>query len=338
MRRYRLSPGAGIDSLAIETCPVPAVAAGQVLIRVRAASLNYRDLLVARGSYGAGVPAELLPLSDAAGEVVEVGPGVTRARAGDRVAPIFSPSWIGGGIAAGDRAWALGGSLPGVLAEYVVTGEHALVQLPPHLSFVEASTLPCAAVTAWNALYGLCSLRPGQSVLVLGTGGVSIFALQIARAAGARVIATTSSGAKLDQLLTLGASDVINYRETPGWDEAVLRLTGGEGVDHVVEVGGAMTLPRSIAAARVGGSVHLIGVLTGGQIDPLSILRRNLTVRGVFVGSRAQFEALNAAVAMHALRPVIDRVFPFREAPAAYRHLESAVHVGKVVIQVDGDA
>jgi len=329
---------AGIDSLELREQAAPRPGPGQVLVRMRAASLNYRDLMVVGGRYARGAPLpDLVPLSDGAGEVAEIGPGVTRVKPGDRVAAIFMQTWIGGDIEPDNAASSLGGAIHGVLADYAVFSQDGLVKLPEHLSFEEGATLPCAAVTAWNALYGGRPLRVGESVLVLGTGGVSIFALQIAHAAGARVIATSSGDGKLAQAKTLGASDGVNYREHPEWQEQVLHLTGGRGVDHVVEVGGAGTLPRSVAAARQGGQVHQIGVLTGGggMVDPSVAMRKGLILRGIYVGSRQMFEAMNRAIELHRIVPVIDRVFGFEEAKDAYRHLESQQHVGKVVIRVE---
>ena len=336
MRVWTLPKPAGIDSLVLREDPMPRPGPGQVLVRTRAASLNYRDLMVVTGRYARGAPlADLVPLSDGAGEVAEVGAGVTRVKSGDRVAGIFMQSWIGGEIEPEHAASSLGGAIHGVLAEYVVFGQDGLVKLPEHLSFEEGATLPCAAVTAWNALYGGRPLRVGESVLVLGTGGVSIFALQIAHAAGARVIATSSSDGKLTQTKTLGASDGVNYREHPEWHQEVLKLTDGRGVDHVVEVGGPGTLPRSIESARLGGQVHQIGVLSGGgEINPATAMRRGLILRGIYVGSRQMFEAMNRAIELHKIVPVIDRVFGFEQAKDAYRHLESQKHVGKVVIRV----
>ena len=252
---------------------------------------------------------------------------------GDRVAGIFMQGWIAGPPDESYRATALGGSIDGVLAEYVLFEEEGLVHLPEHLSFEEGACLPCAGVTAWNALTALRPVGPEQTVLLLGTGGVSIFALQFAHAAGARVIVTSSSDEKLARAKELGAAEGVNYRTHPDWEKEVWALTGKRGVDHVVEVGGAGTLPKSIAATRVGGAVHLIGVLTGGQIDPLPVMQKAIDLRGVFVGSREMFEAMNRAVAFHRIQPVIDRVFPFEEAQAAYRHLESQAHLGKVVIR-----
>ena len=316
MQLYRLPKAEGIDDLTLAEAPEPEPQRGQVKLRMRAWSLNYRDLMVATGRYGVGgTKPGLIPLSDGAGEVVAVGPEVRRARPGDRVCPTFMQGWLGGEVMAEARQRALGGGIDGVLAEYVLVDQEDLVHVPEHLSFEEAATPPCAAVTAWNALFGRRVLRPGETVLVLGSGGVSVFALQLALAAGARVIATSSSDAKLARLRALGAAEGINYRETPEWQEAVRALTGGRGADHVVEVGGAGTLPRSIAAT--GGQVTLIGVLTGGQIDPAPIMRRNITLRGIFVGPREMFAAMNGAIAQHRLRPQIDKVFAFGQAREA---------------------
>jgi len=336
MRLYRLPKHTSIDDLTLQEADIPRPGPGQVLVRLHAASLNFRDLAVVRGKYmmATPVPPDLVPLSDGAGEVVETGPGVDRVQVGDRVAGIFMQGWLGGEIEPGYDATALGGAIDGVLAEYRVFDQNGLVHLPPHLSYEQGATLPCAAITAWNALYGLNRLMPGQTVLALGTGGVSIFALQFAHAAGARVLITSSSDEKLVRAAALGANDGINYKTTPDWAAEVRKLTGGRGVDHVVEVGGPGTLQQSIASARLGGTVSLIGVLTRGQIDPLPILGGGVIVRGLFVGSRAMFEDMNRAIALHNIVPVIDRVFPFEEAPDAYRALKAATHVGKVVIAI----
>ena len=333
MRQYRIGTPGDLESLRIEDADIPRPGPGQVLVRMRAFSLKYRDLMVATNRYGGKPAFGRVPLSDGAGEVVEAGPGTSRFKAGDRVASCFFPDWIGGEIQSQYRAGALGGDVDGVLTEYRAADERGFVALPPDLSFAEGATLPCAAVTAWNGLFAHTPLRPGQTVLILGTGGVSIFALQFARAAGARVIGTSSSDAKLDRARQLGLSAGVNYRTHPDWETQVLELTDGRGVDQVVEVGGAGTLPKSIASARVGGQVSLIGVLTGGQIDPLAVLGRSTILRGVYVGSRDMFEAMNRAIALNAIHPVIDRSFGFDEAPAAYRYLQGAAHFGKVVIE-----
>jgi NADPH:quinone reductase-like Zn-dependent oxidoreductase len=335
MRVYRFPRANGINTLEMHEEPVPQPGRGQILVRMRAASLNYRDLNVASGRAARGtLPANLVPLSDGAGEVASVGPDVTRAAVGDRVAGLFMQAWLGGEIEPYHVGSSRGGAIDGVLAEYVIFDQDGVIPIPSHLSFEEGATLPCAGVTAWNALYGGRPLRVGETVLVLGTGGVSIFALQFAHAAGARVIATSSSDAKLTRVREFGANEGINYKQYPDWHERVLALTGGKGADHVVEVGGAGTLPRSVEAARPGGQVHLIGVLTKGEIDPTPILRRNILLRGIYVGSRQMFEAMNAAIALHRTRPVIDRVFGFGDAREAYHYMALGQHVGKVVIQI----
>jgi len=338
MKLWKFPQADGIDTLTAAEAETPRPARRQVLVRLRAASLNYRDLMVAtgRGARGA-TPANLIPLSDGAGEVVRTGPDVTRVKPGDRVAALFMQTWLGGEIEPHHAASSLGGAIDGVLAEYAVFDEDGLVSIPAHLSYEEAACLPCAGVTAWNALFAFRPLSPGQSVLVLGTGGVSIFALQFAHAAGARVIATSSSDAKLARARELGATDTINYRQHPEWQNEVLRLTDGRGVDYVVEVGGPGTLPRSVEAARLGGTLSLIGVLTGGagDINPTPLMRRNLLARGIYVGSRQMFEAMNRSIDLHKIKPVIDRIFDFADAKAAYHHLKSQAHVGKVVIRID---
>lgn len=336
MRRYVIHPGGGPESLTIETCDTPTPGRGQVLVRMRATSLNYRDLLIARGHYPGGGNTPLVPLSDGAGEIVAIGEDCVRFALGDRVAGIFMQSFVGGAMVDADIDSALGGAIDGVLSEYRVFAESGLVALPDHLSFAEGATLPCAAVTAWNSLYGLRGLQPGQTVLTLGTGGVSVFAIQFAYAAGARVIATSSDDAKLERAATLGAADLVNYRRNPDWDREVRQLTEGRGVDFVVEVGGPGTLQRSIASTAREGVVAMIGVLEMAQIDPLPILTGGVTVRGMMVGSREQFEAMNRAIAAHRLQPVIDRVFEFGEAQAAYEALSAATHVGKLVIACGG--
>lgn len=335
MKFYCFPNANGIDTLELHEGPTPKPGRGQILVRMKAASLNYRDLNVAAGRAARGtLPPNLIPLSDGAGEVVEIGADVIRVKPGDRVAGMFMQNWLGGEIEPHHADSSRGGSIDGVLAEYVVFDQDGVVPLPTHLSYEEGATLPCAGVTAWNALYAGRPLRAGETVLILGTGGVSIFALQLAHAAGARVIATSSSDTKLAQAKALGASDGVNYRTHPDWQIEIQALTNGRGVDHVVEVGGAGTLSRSIEAARIGGQVHLIGVLTGGEINPTPILRRNIVLRGIYVGSRQMFEAMNSAISLHKIKPTIDRVFDFAQAKDAYHHLKGQTHVGKVVIRI----
>jgi len=306
----------------------PTAGPGQVLVRMRAASLNFRDLAIIAGKYFRGpVERDTIPLSDGAGEVAEVGTGVKQFAIGDRVVASFTQ---------GNPPAALGLPLDGCLTEYAVFPADGLLRVPSHLSFEEAATLPCAGVTVWNALmHGPKSLKPGETVLALGTGGVAIFALQIGKLAGARVIITSSSDEKLARAKSLGALHTINYKSTPDWDKAALDLTGGYGVDHVVEVGGARTIERALRAVRIGGRVSVIGVLTGaGEINPTLILGRRANVQGMSVGSVEMFEAMNRAIAAAKLKPEIDKVFAFDEARAAFRHLESAKHFGKIVVRV----
>lgn len=332
MKTYELQK-AGIDNLVRVDRPRPEPRKGQVLVRMRAGSLNYRDLLVAERRQE-GFP--LVPLSDGAGEVAAVGEGVTRVKVGDRVAGTFFQSWVDGELTPEARETALGGSINGVLSEYVVLREDGVVRLPAGYSFEESATLPCAAVTVWNALVPMGNLQKGETVLAQGTGGVSIFALQIANILGARVIITSSSDEKLERARKLGAWQTINYKKTPNWEEKALELTGGKGVDHVIEVGGQETLPKSIRAARVGGRITMVGLLTGsfGKPDAALTEPKQLRVEGVYVGSTRMFEDMNRVLDQHKVKPIIDRVFPFEQAREAYQHLKSGAHFGKIVISI----
>ena len=334
MKAYELQATGSLDGLKWVDRPEPVAAHGEIVVCVQAASLNYRDLLVMQGAYGrATLP--LTPLSDGAGEVVAIGAGVTRWQPGDRVMGTFFPNWLSGPIDSDVMQAARGGgSTHGMLSEFVVFSEHGAVRVPEHLSFEEAATLPCAALTAWNALVEQGRVQAGETVVLLGTGGVSLFGLQIAKLHGARTIITSSSDEKLARATTLGADATINYRTTPDWEKKVLELTGGHGADHILEVGGAGTFAKSLRATRVGGHVALIGVLAGvaSELRVTDILMKSLRVTGIYVGSRAMFESLNRAVTQHQLKPVIDRVLPFAEASAAYEHLQSGTHFGKVVI------
>lgn len=338
MRAWRLADAFGIDRLELQEQPDPAPGPAEVRVRVRAVSLNYRDVaMIEHGIAPRGVRLPLLPCSDAAGEVVEVGAEVSRVKVGDRVATTVFQGWLDGEIPPPDAYGSvLAGSVDGVLADHVVLPEDGVVQVPEHLSHDEASTLPCAAVTAWHALVAKGSAGPDDTILVQGTGGVSIFALQFGLLAGARVVVTSKSDAKLERARELGAWETVNYIARPDWAERVLELTRGEGVDHVVEVGGPGTTDQSIAATRRGGTVSLIGVLTGldTRINPHPIALKGLRVHGIIVGSRTMFEHMNRAMVASGLRPVIDRVFPFDQAREALRYLEEAQHVGKVVVSV----
>ena len=338
MRAYRLTKGAtSLDDLKLVELDTPAPAPGEVLIRVRACSLNYRDQAIPRGVYmGGPIDRDIVPLSDGAGEVAAVGEGVTHFAVGDRVAGTFFQNWADGPPhpAAGPALGAVPGK--GMLAEYVTLPEIGVVHIAKSLSFEEAATLPCAGVTAWNALMeGPNAVRPGSHVLILGTGGVSLLALQIARAAGAIVIATSSSDEKLKRVKELGAAHGINYRITADWGTAAAKLTGGTGVDHVVEVGGVGTLAQSMQAVGFNGEVALIGVLTReGETGPHALMMKGASIRGIFVGSRGMAQRLNAAIDANGIKPVIDKVFAFEDAAEAYRYQSSAALFGKVVIQV----
>jgi NADPH:quinone reductase-like Zn-dependent oxidoreductase len=337
MRAYQLPKGgAGVDALGRVECPDPKPAHRQILVKVKACSLNFRDLAIARGSYRMPVRDNIIPLSDGAGEVAEIGPGVTKFKVGDRVAGNFFQRWSGGEPAADVHKSALGGGIDGMLAEYAVLEEDGTVKIPPHLSLEEGATLPCAAVTVWNAMMEHAKLKAGDTLLLQGTGGVSIFGLQFAHAMGIRAIITSSSDEKLNRAKALGASLGVNYKTTPDWEKAAMEFTGGVGVDHVVEVGGAATLTRSFGAIRVGGKVTLIGGLSGGatELNPGLIFGRRANVQGISVGSTQMFEAMNRAIEFNAIKPVIDKVFAFNDAQAAYRHMAAGAHFGKIVIAV----
>jgi NADPH:quinone reductase-like Zn-dependent oxidoreductase len=335
MKAYEIREAFGIDHLTIAERETPAPRHGEALVRIRAVSLNYRDLMVVKGLYNPRIPLPFIPFSDGAGEVIAVGEGVSRVKVGDRVAGIFMQDWLAGELTDATQKSALGGGGQGMLAEDIVLGEDGLVHIPEHLSYEEASTLPCAAVTAWHAVIE-SGLRPGDRVLLLGTGGVSLFSLQFARIAGAEVFITSSSDEKLDKARQLGAVHGINYTTEPGWGRRVRDMTGGTGVDVVVEVGGAGTLPQSITAVRTGGRISLIGILTGtaGEINPLPLVMKKVRLQGIFVGSREMFESMNRTITLHHLRPVIDRVFPFDGVRDALRHMESGSHFGKICVSL----
>jgi NADPH:quinone reductase-like Zn-dependent oxidoreductase len=329
MKIYTVAKGsAGFDGLKRGERDEPKPGPGQALVRMRAASLNFRDLAIVSGKYMRGpVTQDTIPLSDGAGDVVAVGAGVRSIKVGDRVVATFNQ---------GRPPNALGSPLDGVLTEFAAFDEDGLLKIPAHMSFEEAATLPCAGVTAWRALMYGKVLRAGETVLTLGTGGVSIITLQLAKIAGARVIITSSSDEKLERARKLGADEVINYKQHPDWEKRVLELTDGQGADHVVELGGVGTLPHSYQAVGFGGEIALIGVITRpeGDLAPYPLMVKGATLRGIFVGDREHFEGLMRAVAVNELKPVIDRTFPFEQAVEAFQYLKAAKHFGKVVIKI----
>jgi len=334
----------GVEYLELAELPMLQIAPGKVLIRVHAVSLNYRDLMVVNGLYNPKMAFPRIPCSDGAGEVVAVGEHVTRVRAGDRVCGIFMQRWLDGPLTAEKSKAALGGDVDGMLAEYVLLPQDGVVLFPEHLSYEEAATLPCAGVTAWNALHhaGVPShpVLPGETVVIQGTGGVSIFTLQFAKLLGARVIGTSSSDEKLKRATGLGLDAGCNYNERTDWSKWVIETTEGLGADRIIEVGGANTLGQSLKAARVAGLVAQIGILSGAASDSLAltpILHKQLHVQGIYVGSREMFEEMNAAVANAKLHPVIDRVFDADQVQEAFLHVQSASHFGKIVIRMVQD-
>lgn len=325
----------GIENLALAEHKTPAPRAGQVLVKFHAASLNYRDLMMVKGWYNPRLKMPIVPLSDGAGEIFAVGGTVTKWKVGDRVMPIFMQEWYDGEVDFKKAKTALGGDFDGCLREFGTFDENGVVKIPDHLSFEEAATLPCAAVTAYNALFCSGELNSGESVLLQGTGGVSIFALQFASHFGAKTIITSSSDEKLQKARRLGADHLINYKETPEWDSKVLELTEKRGVDHVVEVGGAGTLQKSVNAVKMGGHVAVIGVLSGkGEFNPTSVLMKAVKLNGIFVGSRSMFEQMNQLIEKHKIKPVIDKVFEFEEVKAALKYMESGAHFGKIVVKI----
>jgi NADPH:quinone reductase-like Zn-dependent oxidoreductase len=326
----------GLENIALTPVEVPAPSPYEILVDLHAASLNYRDLMVALGTYNPKLAMPRILGSDAAGIVTAVGSSVTRFKTGDHVASLFFQDWLDGEFSATTGKSALGGPIDGTFTTSRLFHEDGLIHTPTHLSHEGAATLPCAALTAWNALVEKGRVTAGQTVLILGTGGVSLFALQIAKLHGARVIVTSSSDEKLQRARTLGADDIINYRTTPDWDTEVFTLTNKLGVDHVVEVGGAGTLPRSLKAVRPSGHVHLIGVLSnpGAGVDVRPILGKSIYLNGVYVGSRTMFTRMNAAFEQAKLKPVIDRTFALSDARAAFEHMQSGSHFGKIVLNL----
>jgi len=336
MKRYGVHPTQPAAPLQVTDFEPAPLGDSQVAVAIKAVSLNFRDLLVSQNTYFCPIPDGLVPCSDGAGEVVAVGKDVRSLKVGDRVATLFFPDWQNGRPEPSSVSGARGAESGGTLTERFVSDETGVIKLPDRLSYAEAATLPCAAVTAWNSLFEVSDLKPGQTVLLLGTGGVSIFALQFAKAAGAQVIITSSDDAKLARARQLGADHGINYKTHPDWEREVLRLTAGRGVDVVIEVGGPGTLERSLASVRMGGRIAYIGVLTGlgAQANPVALIPKAASIHGIFVGSRAMFADMLDAMATHGIKPVIDREFAFAEAPAALAHMKSGGHFGKIVIRV----
>ena len=335
MKAYEINEF-GIENLTLAEREKPVPKESEVLVKMHAASLNYRDLMMIKGAYNPRLKMPLVPFSDGAGEVVEVGESVTKFKVGDRVTPIFMQGWIDGAIDAKKARTALGGDTDGVLREFGTFDEQGLVCIPDHFSYEEAATLPCAAVTAYHALYHSGNLKPEDSILLQGTGGVSIFALQLAGVLGCRIIITSSSDEKLERTKKLGATDFINYETTEDWDKKVLELTEKRGVDHVVEVGGAGTMQKSVNAVKTGGHIAVIGVLSGaGDFNPTSILMKSVCLQGIYVGSRQMFEDMNRIFSQHThLKPVIDKVYEFNEVKDALRCMESGSHFGKIVVKI----
>jgi NADPH:quinone reductase-like Zn-dependent oxidoreductase len=330
-------PSFGIENVEQIDRPMPEPERGQVAIKVQAVSLNYRDLLVTMGKYNQRLALPRIPCSDGVGEIVALGADVTRWKIGQRVAGIFMQNWIEGPPSAAKQRGALGGDIDGMLAEYVALDEHGLEEIPPHLSWEEAATLPCAGVTAWNAVVHAGRIKPGDTVVIQGTGGVSIFALQFAKLMGARVLGTSSSDEKLRRAQTLGLDSGVNYRQTPDWASWVLEHTGGVGADLVVEVGGSGTLMQSLKAIRIGGVVAQIGVLSQAAepVTVIPILHKQVHLNGIYVGSRADFEEMNRAIVLHSMQPAVDEVFAFSDFKQALRTMESASHFGKLAIRVN---
>lgn len=336
MKAYELQGPGGADAMMLVDRPAPVPGPGEVLVKLKAVTINYRDLLTVKGGYGSRQKFPLVPLSDGAGVVESVGAGVSHFKPGDRVTGSFFEGWLGGEPSEEKMRSNLGGAVDGVLCEYRLWPAAALVRTPDHLSDAEAASLPCAGLTAWSAVVKLGNIRPGQTVLTQGTGGVSIFALQFAKMSGARVIATSSSEAKIERLKQLGADITINYRTTPEWGKLARQMTD-RGVDLVVEVGGVGTLNESIRATRIGGSIAFIGVLAGGPKSetrlPLMVMQQQ-RLQGVTVGSVEDLQAMADAIAVGRMKPVVDKVFPFAEAKAAFAHMASGAHFGKVAIAI----
>lgn len=337
MKAYEINEF-GIDNLTLAERDEPTPKGTEVKVKFHAASLNFRDLMMIKGAYNPRLKTPLVPFSDGAGEVTEIGESVTKFKVGDRVTPIFMQGWIDGAIDANKGRTALGGDLDGCLREFGTFDENGLVCIPDHFSYEEAATLPCAAVTAYHALFESGRMKSDDTILLQGTGGVSIFALQFAAALGTRIIITSSSGEKLERAKNLGATDFINYKQREDWDKAVLDLTDKRGVDTVVEVGGAETISKAINAVKVGGHIAVIGVLSGttGGLNPVNILMKSIRLQGIYVGSREMFEDMNRMLCQYVhIKPVIDKTFEFGEVKDALKYMENGEHFGKIVVKIN---
>ena len=326
----------GFEGLRIAERPTPKPGSRQVVVRMRAASFNWRDMMILKGGYVRGIPLPRIPLSDGAGEVAEVGSEVTRVKVGDRVCGTFFQTWLTGPIFAEAQEAALGGTAEGVLSEYALLEGEGVICFPEHLSFAEAATLPCAGLTAWHGLFEAGGLRAGDTALLLGTGGVSVFGLQLARAAGANAIITSSSDEKLERAKQLGATGTVNYAKNPKWAEAVRAFTGGRGADAVLDVIGGETSQAALESLRVGGHAAIIGARSGvgSDLDRRLVLQKGLRVTGINIGSRAMFEAMNRVITTAKLKPVVDKTFPIDDTIAAYKDFATGKHFGKVVVTI----
>lgn len=336
MKVFQIQGDWGMANLQLATRPDPRPGAGQVLVRMKAASLNYRDLVVPDRGYGSHTGTlPLIPLSDGMGEVAEAGAGVTRVKAGDRVCPLFAQAWISGPPTPERLSRSLGGPVDGTMAEYMVLPEDGVSKVPAHLTDEQAASLPCAALTAWSAVVTHDNLGPGSRILVQGTGGVALFALQFAKLIGCHVTVISSSDQKLEKAKTLGADAAINYAKTPEWYRATREITAGAGYDHIVELGGEKTLAQSLRCIRPGGTLSMIGVLSGGMLSaPLGlVVTRQVRLQGITVGNRDGFEAMLRAIGQHKLVPVTDKVFAFEELKEGMAYLKSGAHFGKVCIR-----
>lgn len=336
MRCFTISKSFGLENLVSIEREKPKPKASEILIKIHAVSLNYRDLLMVKGEYNPRQKLPLIPCSDAAGVVEEIGSEVSLFNVGDRVMPIFVQSWLAGNPTLQDLRKTLGGPIDGTLTEYMCVPEISALPIPEYLSMEEAATLPCAAVTAWSSLFEFSKIQAGDTVLILGTGGVSVFALQLAKLAGAIAVVTSSSDEKLKKMISMGADHTINYRESKNWAKEIRKITNNKGVDFVVEVGGAGTLEQSIRSVKPGGTIALIGILAGRSTETslLPILMQNIKLQGIIVGSRSAFENMLKAMNAGKIKPVVDKVFPMKDSKLAFEYLESQKHIGKIVIHI----